>query len=242
MEQSLHAPSRGSPMHRDGAFSPAHLSASSLSPSQAPHTFSPYNNAPSPSRAAQQENYFAPSPSHHEKRKSSGSSASSTASASTANSHEQAFAQFRNFARHMDTLERYNAATQQLLERGQSQEMLLRIVQSKLSERVSSYAWQQIRTRKLFEAFDFNGDGVLDENEFRVCLEKMNIQFDDVQSLALFAYFDRDNVGVIQWSSFANNAMVQNPRGATGVLPKMITSISTEPISVAAARRYPLAM
>lgn len=102
---------------------------------------------------------------------------------------------FRVFAKHMDILERYSTAVQALLERGQTQETLLRIVQAKMSERVNSYALQLIRTRKLFEAFDINGDGVLDEGEFRICLEKLNIQFDDVQSLALFAYFDDNNDG-----------------------------------------------
>lgn len=102
---------------------------------------------------------------------------------------------FRTFAKHMDTLERYSQSVQALFERGQSQEMLLRIVQAKMSERVNSYALQLIRTRKLFEAFDINGDGVLDESEFRICLEKLNVQFDDVQSLALFAYFDDNNDG-----------------------------------------------
>ena len=70
---------------------------------------------------------------------------------------------FRSFAKHMDTLERYQTAVQNLLERGQSQERLLRVVQAKMSERVNSYASQVIRTRKLFESFDINGDGVLDE-------------------------------------------------------------------------------
>lgn len=102
---------------------------------------------------------------------------------------------FRVFAKHMDILERYSTAVQALLERGQTQETLLRIVQAKMSERVNSYALQLIRTRKLFEAFDINGDGVLDEGEFRICLEKLNIQFDDVQNLALFAYFDDNNDG-----------------------------------------------
>lgn len=102
---------------------------------------------------------------------------------------------FRAFAKHMDIIERYAASVQQLMDRGQSQEMLLRLVQAKMSERVNSYASQLIRTRKLFEAFDINGDGVLDEGEFRICLEKLNIQFDDVQSLALFAYFDHNNDG-----------------------------------------------
>jgi hypothetical protein len=34
-----------------------------------------------------------------------------------------------------------------------------------------------------------------DLGEFRSCLEKLNVQFDDVQCLALFAYFDDDNDG-----------------------------------------------
>lgn len=95
----------------------------------------------------------------------------------------------------MDIYERYSNAVQRLQERGQSPEMLLKIVQAKLSERVNSYSQQTIRTRKLFEAFDFNKDGVLDENEFRECLEKINIQFDDIQCLAIFSYFDEDNTG-----------------------------------------------
>lgn len=102
---------------------------------------------------------------------------------------------FRNFSSHMDTLERYQTAVEHLIQRGQSQEMLLRIVQAKMSQRVNSFSAQVVRTRKLFEAFDINNDGVLDENEFRICLEKLNIQFDDVQSLALFAYFDVNNDG-----------------------------------------------
>jgi hypothetical protein len=131
---------------------------------------------------------------------------------------------FRVFAKHMDITERYREAVAGLLERGRTQEALLRIVQAKMSERVNSYAVQLIRTRKLFEAFDINGDGVLDEGEFRTCLEKLNIQFDDVQSLALFAYFDDDNTGFVEWEGFAEHAMVYNPKGGTAVLPKMITT------------------
>lgn len=108
---------------------------------------------------------------------------------------EQLMSTFRTYASHMDTIERYHTAVEQLIQRGQSQEMLLRIVQAKMSQRVNSFSAQVIRTRKLFEAFDINQDGVLDENEFRICLEKLNIQFDDVQCLALFAYFDVNNDG-----------------------------------------------
>lgn len=33
--------------------------------------------------------------------------------------------------------------------------------------------------------------------QFRVCLEKLNCQFEDFQCLALFAYFDDDNDGYV---------------------------------------------
>lgn len=102
---------------------------------------------------------------------------------------------FRSFAKHMDRQERYRTAAQALRERGQSQEMLLAVVQAKMSERVNSYAAQLIRTRKLYESFDLNRDGFLDEGEFRICLEKLNVQLDDVQALGLFAYFDHNNDG-----------------------------------------------
>mmetsp|Transcript_119010 Transcript_119010/g.336576 ORF Transcript_119010/g.336576 Transcript_119010/m.336576 type:complete len:113 (+) Transcript_119010:1-339(+) len=94
-----------------------------------------------------------------------------------------------------------------------------------MSERVNSYAEQLIRTRRLFESFDINGDGVLDEGEFRICLEKLNIQLDDVQNLALFAYFDNNNDGFVEWHDFADHAMIQNPKGGTAVQPKLITQV-----------------
>ena len=77
---------------------------------------------------------------------------------------------FRTFAKHLDVMERYTFSVEQLQLRGQSQQGLLQIVQAKLSQRVSTFAKQAIMTRKLFEEFDLNGDGVLDEGEFRECL------------------------------------------------------------------------
>jgi len=139
------------------------------------------------------------------------------------NSNNNKSFDFNSFAKNLDIMERYNTAVQHILSRGQSQDRLLKIVQAKISERVSSYAQQHIRTRKLFEGFDNNKDGVLDEGEFRSCLEKLNVQFDDVQCLALFAYFDDDNDGFIQWDQFSENATIYNPRGSCAILPKIIT-------------------
>ena len=131
---------------------------------------------------------------------------------------------FRTFAKNMDTIERYATAIEQLKERGQTQVMLIRLVQNKLAERVTSYAEQKIKTRLIFEAHDVNRDFVMDEAEFRICMEKVNVQLDDVQSLALFAYFDRDFGGTVNWQEFSDQVMVQNPKGGTAVLPKSITA------------------
>ena len=128
----------------------------------------------------------------------------------------------RNDWRNVDIEERYSKAKQTILDRGQSEDMLVQIVQSKLASRVNSYAEQIIKVKKLFESFDLNGDGVLDEQEFRECLEKLNIQFDDAQVLTLFAYFDVDRAGLIQWQAFQVKSMVANPKGGTAVLPKAI--------------------
>lgn len=134
------------------------------------------------------------------------------------------FTNFRSYGKHMELGERYANAIYQLSKRGQTQQMLLRIVQAKLSERVSSYAQQHVRIRKIFEYFDMNGSNDLDEHEFRQFLELSNVYFDDIQSLALFAYFDQDKTGGISWESFEENAMVQNPKGGTAVIPKAITA------------------
>lgn len=134
------------------------------------------------------------------------------------------FTNFRTYGAHMGLEERYNAAIQSLWKRGQTQQMLLRTVQQKLSERVNSYSQQHVRIRKIYEYFDLDGNGTLDEHEFRQFLELSNCYFDDVQSLALYAYFDQSRSGAITWEDFEAHAMVFNPRGGTAVLPKAITA------------------
>ena len=133
---------------------------------------------------------------------------------------------FHMAAKNMDLLERYNTARTHIHERGQTQEYLLSQVQAKLSSKVNSYAEQQIRLRKLFESFDWDGNGVLDEVEFRACMERMNVQFDDFQVLALFAFFDEDNEGLISWKEFSEAAAVPNPRGGTAILSNPIVHVA----------------
>jgi len=160
---------------------------------------------------------------------------------------------FKEYAKHMDLLERYADATNQLLARGQTPEMLLKLVQAKISERVRSFSEQFITVKLRFEAAGECLEKGFNESAFRgacvfswwtmflvtcsprppplrvpmwcaECLEKMNIQLDDVQSLALFSFFDTESTGLIRWEDFAAYAMVANPRGGTAVRPKSITA------------------
>lgn len=134
------------------------------------------------------------------------------------------FTNFRTYGQHMELEERYYNAIQKLFKRGQTQQMLLRMVQCKLSENVSTFAQQYCRSRKIFEYFDLDGSGTLDEHEFRQFLELQNCYFDDIQSLALFAYFDSSKTGGITWEQFEIHAIISNPQGGTGVIPKAITA------------------
>lgn len=69
--------------------------------------------------------------------------------------------QFRSFGQHLDIFERYNAAIQQLHSRQQSQELLLKIVRAKMSQRVNSYSEQLIHSKNLFESHDINGSSLI---------------------------------------------------------------------------------
>lgn len=134
------------------------------------------------------------------------------------------FTNFRTYGKHMELEERYHNAIQKLWKRGQTQQMLLRMIQCKLSENVSTFAQQYCRSRKIYEYFDLDSSGTLDEHEFRQFLELQNCYFDDIQSLALFAYFDSNKTGGITWEQFEAHAIVSNPQGGTGVIPKAITA------------------
>lgn len=105
------------------------------------------------------------------------------------------YSSFREVAKHMDILERYAEATSQLLKRGQSPEMLLKLVQAKISERVQNYANQLITVKLQFQSFGVDVNDGLNESGLRDCLEKINIQLDDVQLLSLFSYFDLKGSG-----------------------------------------------
>lgn len=118
---------------------------------------------------------------------------------------------------------RYADGISRVQKSGQTVLGLLAIVQSKLSERVTSYADQVIRTRNMFNYFDFDDSNTLDEIEFERFLEMNNCHLEEHQRIALFSYFDKDVTGGISWKQFEENCTVPNPKGGTAVLPKAIT-------------------
>mmetsp|Transcript_25165 Transcript_25165/g.25370 ORF Transcript_25165/g.25370 Transcript_25165/m.25370 type:complete len:279 (-) Transcript_25165:242-1078(-) len=123
----------------------------------------------------------------------------------------------------VDLQEKYIAAMEQLWTRGQTPQMLLRMVQGKVSERVTDYSSELIRVRKLFESFDLSGRGWMDVPAFRQCMELMGCQLDEIQSMALFAFFDDNNDGKVSWKELADNVVMYNPGGGK-VVPKQITA------------------
>ena len=74
---------------------------------------------------------------------------------------------FKEYAKHMDLLERYTDATNQLLARGQTPEMLLKLVQAKISERVHSYSEQFITVKLRFETAGECIENGFNEGAFR---------------------------------------------------------------------------
>ena len=123
----------------------------------------------------------------------------------------------------MERKERYEKNMRALHDCHFSQEMLLQLVQAKLQERVTSHSSQVIKVKRIFELFDADDSGELDEWEFRRGLELLNVQLSDVQVLALFSHFDADCSGTIAYDEFAKFAMLPNPKGGTAVFPKPIT-------------------
>ena len=122
--------------------------------------------------------------------------------------------------------ERYAKAIQHLSKRNQTQEQLCRTLQTKMGERIAKFSDQVIRARKQFHYFDMNGDGALNEDEFRQLLVMSNVFFDDIQALAVFAYIDKDFTGLVSWENFEYYVCVQDPQIGHYVVPKAIISPS----------------
>lgn len=123
----------------------------------------------------------------------------------------------------VDLQERYLHAMEALFRRGQTPQMLLRTLQGKVSERVTDYSMELRKVRNLFDAFDKSGKGSLDVPSFRKCLEHIGCHLDEVQSLALFSFFDDNNDGTVDWKELADQVIMYNPGGGK-LVPKQITA------------------
>lgn len=120
-----------------------------------------------------------------------------------------------------DLEEIYSDALDRLSNNDQNPKTLLRLLQSKVSERYTCSADQRIKVRKVFEAYA-DCDGHLDIHGFRKCLGIISCPFDETQSLALFAYFDDDRSGTVEWSELVDKVIVLNPKSGE-LVPKSIT-------------------
>ena len=96
----------------------------------------------------------------------------------------------------IDIVERYNRSVQLLLlRRGQTQEQLFRIVQSKISESDITYAQLLIRIKKLLEAFDYRREGVMNQGEDVDHYHQDNDEGDDSDDDDGDEYCDDDDGG-----------------------------------------------
>jgi len=123
----------------------------------------------------------------------------------------------------LELADRYERAAAAVCEHGLTQEYLLAIVQSKLTDTITKDSQLLIRTRNMFNKYNIHEDGGLDELEFWRCLESLNVQLLPDQNTALFALFDRDCSGRIEWEEFEQKLCVSHPTGNTSLFPKIIT-------------------
>lgn len=130
------------------------------------------------------------------------------------------------FGERLKLKRRYAAAIKRLNASGSTQEQLLKVMQSKLQERVSSNSSQVAKLKMVFKNFNTDGSDELDVIQFKTGCSYLNVHLDDTQALALFAFFDNDGNGSISYDEFAKIALVPNPRGGSAIFPKPITTTS----------------
>mmetsp|Transcript_12767 Transcript_12767/g.16774 ORF Transcript_12767/g.16774 Transcript_12767/m.16774 type:complete len:364 (-) Transcript_12767:50-1141(-) len=121
----------------------------------------------------------------------------------------------------LELQERYERAISHVCENGFSQEYLLHLVQAKLVDTITTDSQLTIKCRNMFDKYNTHDDEGLDELEFWKCLESLNVQLLPDQNTALFAYFDQDFSGRVDWEEFSSVLLVAHPTGNTAIFPKI---------------------
>lgn len=115
----------------------------------------------------------------------------------TANEAEHSF-DLNDYRRKMSIREKYNEAISSVELSGLTQITLLKIAQSKVSDNLRStadsiaYIKNTIKYFNLTRQDDIN---FLDVDQFKYCLNTFKVVLSDIQSIALFAFFDNDFKG-----------------------------------------------
>mmetsp|Transcript_19454 Transcript_19454/g.36177 ORF Transcript_19454/g.36177 Transcript_19454/m.36177 type:complete len:247 (-) Transcript_19454:118-858(-) len=78
--------------------------------------------------------------------------------------------------------------------------------------------------RKAFKIFDRQMNGYVDLHEFKLCMQRMNLETSDVETLALFGSINRSCSGRIDYYEFVNNFM-EVPFGAKEQLSHMVDQL-----------------
>ena len=120
----------------------------------------------------------------------------------------------------MERKEQYEKNMRALHDCHFSQEMLLQLVQAKLQERVTSHSSQVIKVKRIFEQFDADDSGELDEWEFRRGLELLNVQLSDVHGCSRSSRTSTRTAAARSRDEFAKFAMLPAPKGGTAVFPQ----------------------
>jgi len=86
------------------------------------------------------------------------------------------------------------------------------LMRDKLQQRTSTGPFQLRRT---FKYFDRDGSGGIDLEEFSRAMRSLGFDFADVQLMALFARYDTNRTGFVDYSGFVNRLMEGDFAGLT---------------------------
>ena len=108
---------------------------------------------------------------------------------------------------------------------------LERVMKTKLFQR-SEHVSSPFQIRKALKFFDTEKSGTIALENFAHALEFLGFQFSETQNMALFARYDPEITGSIDYMGFIKNAMFDDPN-------KPVVPVSNKPRSVDSSSNSP---